>query len=76
MPRTLQVRDLPDDVHRRLKLRAVEEGRSLSDYVREQLTEIASRPTLAEIYARIDRSPPVEIAESAAAAIRAGRGER
>ena len=57
-------------------MRAVEEGRSLSDYVREQLSEIASRPTLAEIYARIDESPPVEVSESSADAIRAGRDER
>jgi len=76
MSKTLQVRDLPDDVHRRLKLRALEEGRSMSDYVREQLTEIASRPTLAEIYARIDASPAVDIPESAADAIRDGRDGR
>lgn len=48
----------------------------MSDYVREQLTEIASRPTLAEIYARIDASPAVDIPESAADAIRAGRDGR
>jgi plasmid stability protein len=76
MPKTLQVRDLPDDVHRRLKVRAAEQGRSLSDLVRDELTEIAQRPTMAEMHERIRSRERVDIRESSADAIRAGRDER
>jgi antitoxin FitA len=49
----LQVRDVPDDVHRALKARAAMAGMSLSEYVRGVLQRDASRPTPAELAARI-----------------------
>ncbi len=76
MSKVLQVRDVPDDVHRRLKLRAAEQDRSLSDLVRAELVEIARRPTMAEALARIASREPVDIAEPSADAVRAGRAER
>jgi plasmid stability protein len=76
MAKTLQVRDLPDDVHERLTRRAAEQGRSLSDLVREQLTALSEYPTWGELFARIDAQEPVDIDESSADAIRAGRDER
>jgi plasmid stability protein len=53
MSKMIQVRDVPDDVHRTLKLRAVAAGMSLSDYVKRDLELAASRPTLDEIDARV-----------------------
>ena len=61
----VQIRDVPDDVHRRLKARAALAGRSLSDYLREELARSAARPTPAELQERLasltpaatDRSP-------------------
>ncbi|MGO3191455.1 MAG: FitA-like ribbon-helix-helix domain-containing protein [Microbacterium sp.] len=47
----LQVRNLPDDVHERLKERAAAERMSLSDYVARQLTELVRFRTNAEIVA-------------------------
>lgn len=76
MPKVIQVRSIPDDVHRRLKVRAASEGRTLSDLVRAELIEIAHRPTLAEVLERIRSRDPVTIEESAAEAVRAGRSER
>jgi plasmid stability protein len=76
MTKVIQVRDIPDDVHRRLKLRASEEGQSLSDLIRTELNEIADRPTLSEMLERIGSRDPVSIAESAANAVRSGRGAR
>lgn len=73
MPKTLQVRDLPDDVHRRLKLRAVAEDRSLSDLVRAELTAIAERPTMAEMLQRLKDRPVTDPGESSADAVRAER---
>lgn len=76
MAKILQVRDIPDDVHRRLKVRAAAESRTLSELVRAELIEIANRPTLGEIFERLGEREPVKIAESSASAVRAGRGER
>ena len=50
----LQIRDLPDEVHRTLKARAAAAGLSLSEYTRQLLTLVASRPTPAELADRID----------------------
>jgi len=55
MPKTLQVRDLPDDVHAALAARAAAARESLSDYVRSLLIPIASRPTWVEMSERISR---------------------
>lgn len=49
MPRALQIRDVPDDVHSALRARAAAAGMSLSDYALSALTEVASRPTVAEV---------------------------
>ncbi len=49
----IQVRNVPDDVHRTLKARAAQAGVSLSDYIKRDLEESAGRPTLEEIDARV-----------------------
>lgn len=56
---TLYIRDVPESVAETLKERAAAEGKSLSAYVGDELARIASRPTNAEIVARLkarDRS--------------------
>lgn len=50
---TLYVRDVPAEVAQTLKERAAAEGKSLSAYVVAELGRIASRPTNAEIVARL-----------------------
>jgi antitoxin FitA len=45
----IQVRNVPDDVHKALKVRAAEEGISLSDYVKRDLEELALQATIEEI---------------------------
>jgi plasmid stability protein len=63
---TVQIRDVPDDVHRALRARAAAAGVSLSEYAREVLGRAASRPTAPELAARIaargvvDPSEPTE----------------
>lgn len=49
----VQVRNLPDEVHRTLKARAAAAGMSLSDYIKRDLEETAARPSLEEIDARV-----------------------
>lgn len=53
MSKMIQVRNVPDAVHRVLKARAATAGMSLSDYIKQDLEERASRPTLEEIDARV-----------------------
>jgi plasmid stability protein len=53
MPKMIQVRNVPDDVHRTLKSRAAAAGMSLSDYVKRDLEEGAARASLEEIDARV-----------------------
>ena len=76
MSKSIQVRDVPERVHRRLKARAAEEGRTLSELVREQLTELAARPTLGEMLERLREREPADPGETSAAAVRAGREGR
>lgn len=72
----VQVRDVPDDVHRVLKSRAAASGLSLSEYTRQMLAAHAARPTVAELAARIAaREPPPPTSEAAEAAVRAIRDE-
>lgn len=49
----IQIRDVPEDVHRTLKLRAVAEGTSLSAYILREVTRVARTPTAEELDARI-----------------------
>lgn len=52
MAKTLQIRDVPDQVHSAVLARAAQAGVSVSDYLRELVTELVSRPTMAEIVER------------------------
>ncbi len=45
----IQIRDVPDDVHRTLKARAAAQGRSLSDYLLGEVTRVARTPTPEEL---------------------------
>jgi plasmid stability protein len=52
MSKMIQIRNVPDDVHRTLKLRATAEGLSLSDYIKRDLEELAKQATLEDVFAR------------------------
>jgi len=55
----IQIRSVPDALHRRLKARAAMGGMSLSDYLLAELKEIAERPTLAEFRERLHQREAV-----------------
>lgn len=72
----LQVRNLPDDVHDRLKSRAAEAGMTLSAYVGRELTRLAATPTFEELTRRAEeRHSRLTLAE-ATTIIRAERDRR
>lgn len=76
MSKMIQIRNVPDSVHRRLKARSALAGMSLSDYLLAEIRRVAERPTLEELRARIEARPPVEPIEPAGEIIRAERDSR
>ena len=72
----LQIRDVPDEVHRTLKSRAAAAGMSLSEYARRELVRVAERPTREELFDRLSQRPRRILATSPTALIRAERDER
>lgn len=53
MSKMIQVRNVPDQLHRTLKVRAAAEGLSLSDFIKRELELIAARPALEEVDAEV-----------------------
>jgi len=72
----IQIRNVPDDLHRELKRRASQAGMTLSDYLLEELRMTATRPTMREWLAEVERFDPVELTMSPAEAIAAERDRR
>jgi plasmid stability protein len=66
----IQIRNVPDDLHRRLKMRAAEKGMSLSDYLLRLAEREVGRPTIAELSERIRRRGPVDLGETPAEIVR------
>jgi len=73
MSTMIQIRNVPDALHRRLKSRAALAGKSLSDYLLDEIRSVAERPTLDELRARLDRRTSVNPLETPAQAVRAER---
>jgi plasmid stability protein len=61
MAKRIQVRNVPDGLHRTLKARAATAGMSLSDYLLGELREIAERPPLAEFREQLHARKPVAV---------------
>jgi plasmid stability protein len=73
MPKMIQLRHVPDDLHRKLKVRAAMEGLSLSEYLFQEVRRVAERPTLAELRDRLAQRSAVSPGVSPARAVRAER---
>jgi plasmid stability protein len=71
----IQVRNVPDDLHRALKARAAQEGTTLSDYILAELPRLAEKPSPEQVLARIRSRTPVG-GPPAAELIRAERDRR
>ena len=73
MSRTVQIRDVPDDVHRELRARAAAAGLSLSAYLLAELTRVAERPPVADVLARAATRHGGARIDDIVAAVRSGR---
>jgi plasmid stability protein len=76
MSKMIQVRNVPDTVHRTLKARAAMAGMSLSDFLLSEIRQLAERPTIGELRERLHRREPVTLKISAARAVREERDAR
>ena len=76
MSRMIQVRNVPDSLHRTLKAQAALAGMSLSDFLLAEIRQLAERPTIVELRERLRRRSRVESPLSAAEAVRRERDAR
>ena len=76
MSKMIQLRNVPDPLHRKLKARAALAGMSLSDYVVSEIRLLAERPTREEMLERLSSRTKVEPRPSPAQAIRKERESR
>jgi plasmid stability protein len=73
MAKMIQIRNVPDEVHRKLKARAARQGTTLSDMLKREAELLASLPTDEEMRERLLSRPRVKLKTSPARLIRAMR---
>lgn len=72
----VQIRNVPSELHRRLKARAALAGMTLSDYLLREIRRVAERPSIEELRARLQERPAVRPSVSPVRALRAERDAR
>lgn len=72
----VQIRNVPSELHRRLKARAAIEGMSMSDYVLRELRKALDRPTRQEVLERLQSQPDRRFKRSPADVVRMERDKR
>ena len=72
----IQIRNVPQKIHRQLKSRAALKGMSMSEYILQELAKSLKRPTREELLDRIAKLPKAELQPSPAEVIRADRDRR
>jgi plasmid stability protein len=65
----IQIRNVPDRLHRELKARAAQEGLSLSDYLLAELRALGGRPSMAAWLEKVSAREPVRLTMTPAEAI-------
>jgi plasmid stability protein len=69
----VQIRNVPLELHRRLKARAAMEGLSMSDYVLREVTRSLERPSRAEVIERLRSRPRLKLGDEVVAVLREER---
>ena len=70
MSKMIQIRNVPDELHRTLKVRAAQAGMTLSDYLLSEIEQVADKPTMREWLETVARDEPVEVDEPPEVTIR------
>lgn len=73
---SLQIRNVPEHLHRQIKARAALEGQSLSEYALSELRRAMQRPTRRELIERVAAFERITVKESAVDMVRAERDSR
>jgi plasmid stability protein len=73
MSPSIQIRDVPDGIHRELRARAAAAGLSLSEYLLAEVTRVAERPPLANVLARASERSGGTSSAQIVQAVRSGR---
>ena len=73
MAKMIQVRNVPESIHRALKAKAALAGRSLSDWILEELEALAALPSEEELLERLRENEPFAMKQSSAKMIRKDR---
>ena len=73
MSKMIQIRNVPDSFHRKLKARAAIEGMTLSDYLMAEILRSTERPTLRELRERLNKRRPISPKVSPGKAVRQER---
>lgn len=76
MSKMIQLRNVPDALHRRLKAQAAIEGLSLSDFLTREARKIAEQPTMEEMRRRLASRPVVHLDPSPTEILRQERDRR
>ncbi|HSR68073.1 MAG TPA: hypothetical protein VLU25_09030 [Acidobacteriota bacterium] len=76
MSSMIQIRNVPDELHKRVKARAALAGMSMSEFIMRELRKSLERPTRAEILERLKSLPELELSPSAADMVREERDRR
>ena len=66
----IQIRNVPDELHRTLKVSAAQMGMTLSDYLLSEIDQVAAKPTMKEWLERVAKLEPVEVDEPPEVTIR------
>lgn len=72
----IQIRNVSEPLHRKLKARAAQAGMSLSDYLRTEIERIGALPSMEEMLERLHQLPPIHPRPTAAEIIRAERDRK
>ena len=76
MPRMLQIRNVSDEVHRKLKIRAAREGVTLSELLAREARRLAEQPSLDEMRERLLGRPRIALRTPPAEVVRRERSRR
>jgi antitoxin FitA len=76
MSRMIQIRNVPDELHRKLKAKAALEGKTLSDYLLHEVERLAELPSVAELRKRLAERQRPKLRLAPARAVRREREGR
>jgi len=76
MGKHIQIREVSEATHRKLKIRATQEGMSMSDYLKRIIENDLKKPSWEEARERMKKLPPIKIQEATAQMIRRERDSR